>query len=52
MTDHTRTEKTGGNFIFIFVVFQVERETVMTDSMKRLPTYKKKKGVQKEETKI
>ena len=30
MTDHTRTEKIGGDSIFIFVVFQVERETVMT----------------------
>ena len=30
MADHTRTEKIGGDFIFIFVVFQVERETVMT----------------------
>ena len=30
MTDHTRTEKIGGDSIFIFVVFQVKRETVMT----------------------
>ena len=30
MTDHTRTEKISGDSIFIFVVFQVERETVMT----------------------
>ena len=28
-TDHTRTEKVGGDSI-IFVVIQVERETVMT----------------------
>ena len=30
MTDHTRTEKIGGDSILIFVVIQVERETVMT----------------------
>ena len=30
MTDHTRTEKIGGNSILIFVVIQIERETVMT----------------------
>ena len=30
MTDHIRTEKIGGDSIFIFVVIQVERETVMT----------------------
>ena len=30
VTDHTRTEKIGGDSIIIFVVFQVERETVMT----------------------
>ena len=30
VTDHTRTEKIGGDSIFCFVVFQVERETVMT----------------------
>ena len=30
MTDHTRTEKIGGDSIFMFVVIQVERETVMT----------------------
>ena len=30
MNDHTRTEKIGGDSIFIFVVIQVERETVMT----------------------
>ena len=29
MTNHTRTEKIGGDSIFIFVVIQVERETVM-----------------------
>ena len=32
MTDHTRTEKIDGDSIFIFVVIQVERETVMTAS--------------------
>ena len=30
VTDHTRTENIGGDSIFMFVVFQVERETVMT----------------------
>ena len=30
MTDHTRTEKTGGDSIFMFMVIQVEQETVMT----------------------
>ena len=30
VTDHTRTEKIGGDSILIFVVNQVERETVMT----------------------
>ena len=30
MIDHTRTKKIGGDSIFIFVVIQVERETVMT----------------------
>ena len=30
MTDHTRTEKIGGDSIVLFLVFQVERETVMT----------------------
>ena len=30
MTDHTRTEKIGDDSILIFVVIQVERETVMT----------------------
>ena len=30
MTDHTRTEKIGGDSIFIFVIIQVERKTVMT----------------------
>ena len=30
MTDHTRTEKIGGDSIVLFVVIQVERETVMT----------------------
>ena len=30
VTNHTRTEKIGGDSIIIFVVFQVERETVMT----------------------
>ena len=30
MTDHTRTEKIGGDSIFIFEVFRVERETVIT----------------------
>ena len=30
MTDHTCIEKIGGDSIFIFVVLQVERETVMT----------------------
>ena len=30
VTDHTRTEKIGGDSIFMYVVFQVERETVMT----------------------
>ena len=30
VTDHTRTEKIGGDSIFMFVVIQVERETVMT----------------------
>ena len=30
MTDHTRIEKISGDSIFIFVVFQVERETVIT----------------------
>ena len=30
MTDHTCTEKIGGDSIFIFVVIQLERETVMT----------------------
>ena len=30
VTDHTRTKKIGGDSIFDFVVFQVERETIMT----------------------
>ena len=30
MTDHTRTEKVGGDSIDLFLVFQVEREAVMT----------------------
>ena len=30
MTDHTRTKKIDGDSISIFVVIQVERETVMT----------------------
>ena len=29
MTDHTRTEKIGGDSIDLFLVFQVMRETVM-----------------------
>ena len=29
MTDHTRTEKIDGDSILIFVITQVERETVM-----------------------
>ena len=34
VTDHTRTEKIGGDSILIFVVIQVERETVMTFDFK------------------
>ena len=30
MTDHTRTEKIGGDSIFMFVVTRVEQETIMT----------------------
>ena len=38
MTDHTRTEKIGGDS-FTFMVLQVERETVMTATIfKKLPT--------------
>ena len=38
MTDHTRTKKIGGDSILIFVVIQVERETVMTQSIKTFKT--------------
>ena len=30
MTNHTYTKKIGGDSIALFLVFQVERETVMT----------------------
>ena len=30
MSNHTYTKKIGGDFIDLFLVFQVERETVMT----------------------
>ena len=30
VTDHTHTEKIGGDSILIFVIIQVERKTVMT----------------------
>ena len=30
MSDHTYTKKIGGDSIDLFLVFQVERETVMT----------------------
>ena len=30
MSNHTYTKKIGGDSIYLFLVFQVERETVMT----------------------
>ena len=32
MTDHTRTEKIGGDSIY-FVIIQVEQKTVMTENI-------------------
>ena len=37
VTDHTHTEKIGDDSIFILVVFQVERETVMTTLIENCP---------------
>ena len=33
MSNHTYSKKIGGDSIFMFVVIQVERETVMTQGM-------------------
>ena len=36
MSNHTYTKKIGGDSIDLFLVFQVERETVMTAEMMEL----------------
>ena len=41
MTDHTRTEKIDDDSIFMFVVIQVERKTVMTPLILYLTVHEK-----------
>ena len=38
MSNHTYTKKIGGDSIDLFLVFQVERETIMTNINSNFPT--------------